>query len=162
VSRIVLFPMFLLALLLGAACQDAAEVEPERSTTGAMSAAGMDISADTLGLAPLVDLGGPAMDELRVHLDTVQGLSGDRLASVRERHGELIRAMMVRMTAEMNRLTMGGSGDWEDMMAAVRQDWELLPAIGIEELEEMLPEHVARVRRLMDLHRERMAEMHMG
>jgi hypothetical protein len=118
-------------------------------------------SPDSLANGRLVDLGGPAMDHLRAHLDSISGLTGERLQAARELHGAYIRSLLVQLTADTERLTMV-SADWQEAMQAVRADWERLPALSTGELEALMPEHLDRVRRLMELHRERMAEAHMG
>ncbi|MQA89783.1 MAG: hypothetical protein GEU90_06055 [Gemmatimonas sp.] len=109
---------------------------------------------------PMMDLGGPMMDRMLQHMDSVAQMSGDSLRAAPD-HRRMVGSMINRMTEEMGRLTMGASPGWTRLMESVRDDWERLPELDKEEFESFMSGHLERLRRLMDTHRELMAEMHM-
>ena len=147
-------------LFLLTACADAPEL-PEEAQSPPADAGMASPMPDTLARPPLADLGGPGMENLRAHLDSIQSLSGERLEAARATHSELIRSLLARIMTDFSGLTMV-SGELQGALREVREDWEGMATMDPARFEAFLPEHLARVRRLMDMHRERMAEAHMG
>lgn len=160
VNRIIRILLLSFFVSVPVACTETPE-PPQESEAPAPAGMAAATGPDTLAARPPVDLGGPGMDNLRAHLDSIEGLGGERLEGVRETHSELIRSMLVKVMTDLSGLVMV-SGDLQAAVQEVREDWERLPTLGTEELEAFFPDHLSRVRRLMELHRQRMAEAHMG
>ena len=155
------FPLLPLLIVVMTACADSPEPPPGAENPQAVSGMAAPEAPDSLTRQPLADLGGPGMENLRAHLNSIEGLSGARLEAVRDAHSELIRSTLARIMTDFAGLTMV-SGELQGALRDVRQDWERIPTLSPDEFEAFLPEHLTRVIRLIDMHRQRMAEAHMG
>jgi hypothetical protein len=68
-------------------------------------------------------------------------------------------SMLQQMDEEMRGMNMQPDAQWNATADSVRQDMTRLPDMSAAELQAFMPEHRARMMRLMDLHRSRMSNV---
>lgn len=142
-----------LAALLGACRADTEESAPEGAAE-----TGMPMMEDA-GMAGRAASGG--MEDMAAHMSMMAAMRGDSLHVQLPMHRQTVANMIARMDREMRDMDMVGDPAWNATVDSLREDLVHMPAMGPADLEAMMPEHLARARRLMEMHREMMADMGM-
>ena len=134
----------------------------ESETGTAADSAAVDTAAATDGMAGIPGMAGMAMDsagmaQMRGHMDSMMSGSGEQMQGMMAEH----RQMAANMLAQMNRDMQGMTADaeWTETVEAIREDLARMPEMTPEEFRTFLPEHRARMDRLMEMHGSMMAGM---
>jgi predicted small lipoprotein YifL len=149
------------ALALLAAC-GGAEKEPEVVADAEMvaePAGGME-GMPGMGGMESVGQGGIAA-QLQAHMQMMEGASGEELQRMLPEHRQLVANMVAQFNREMRDMNMADDSDWNQTVDALRNDLVRLPEMSADELQAFLPEHQARIDRLIDMHRGMMGDMQM-
>lgn len=111
---------------------------------------------------PSMDMGqsGAMMQAMTSHIETVQQIPGDSLATVLPAHRQQVANMIAQMNREMRDMSMPADAAWEAVVDSLRGDLTRMPEMSIDELQQLMPEHAVRVTRLMEMHRSMMEAMH--
>lgn len=141
------------AALLGACRADTEESVPEGAAE-----TGMPMTEDA-GMAGRASSGG--MEDMAAHMSVMAAMRGDSLQDQLPMHRQTVANMIARMDREMRDMDMVGDPAWNATIDSLRADLVHMPAMDPAELEAMMPDHLARARRLMEMHREMMADMGM-
>jgi hypothetical protein len=108
-----------------------------------------------------MQMGGGMMDQMRAHMQAMEGATGEQLRANLPQHRQMAANMISQMNREMRDMNMAADQEWNSTIDAIRGDLVRLPEMTAQELEAFMPEHRARVMRLMEMHRAMMAEMGM-
>jgi hypothetical protein len=99
------------------------------------------------------------MDSMQSEMGRMRGMSADQMAAEMEVHRQLTANMLAQMNADMRGMNMTGDPRWTALVDSVRQDLVQLPSVPRGQLETVMPGHLARVQRLMAMHRDMMSTM---
>ena len=146
--------LFSLALL---ACAGPDAPGGEDAAPAPAAAAGEEASMP--GMAGM-NGGGPA-EEMQAHLRSMEGAGGDSLKAMLAVHRQMSANTIARMNREMRDMNMSGDAAWNATVDSLRQDLVRMPEMGDDELHTFMPLHVARMNRLMEMHRTMMGSMKM-
>lgn len=130
----------------------------EMDQRGMEGMGGMENMEGMAGMAGM-EPGSGMMDRMRAHMEAMQGQTGEQFQSNLSRHRQMVANMVSQMNREMREMNMPADEEWSSVVEGVREDLRRLPEMTAAELEAVLPEHRARVLRLLDMHREMMAGM---
>ena len=108
-----------------------------------------------------MQMGGGMMQEMRAHMQAMEGETGDQYLANLPRHRQMVANMVSQMNREMREMDMAADPEWDSTVEALREDLRRLPEMSAAELEGFMPEHRARVVRLLDMHQAMMADMQM-
>lgn len=98
--------------------------------------------------------------EMQAHMQRMMGdTSGERMKAVLPLHRQMVANMLSRMNGEMRQMNMAAGADWTATVDSLRQDLVRLPELGAAGLEAAMPAHLARVRRLGEMHQSMMGDM---
>jgi hypothetical protein len=104
---------------------------------------------------------GGGMEGMAAHMSMMAAMRGDSLQVQLPMHRQTVANMIARMDREMRDMDMVGDPAWNATIDSLREDLVHMPAMDPADLEAMMPDHLARARRLMALYREMMADMGM-
>ena len=150
----------LMSLILAgalAACGGDEAPEAEAPDVVAEPAGGMAGMHDMGGM----QMGGGMMEEMRAHMQAMEGESGEQVRANLPQHRQMVANMISQMNREMRDMNMSADQEWNSTIDAVREDLRRLPEMSTQELESFMPEHRQRITRLLDMHRDMMANMQM-
>ncbi len=140
-------------LLAGCGGQDAGEP----------SADGIDETptAEMQGMEGMGDMqmDGGMMEQMQSHMQMMQGAPGDSLMTMMPTHRQMTANMMAQMNRQMRDMNMTADADWNATVDSLREDLIRMPEMNAAELQALMPEHRARIDRLMEMHRGMMEEM---
>ncbi|HUG39937.1 MAG TPA: hypothetical protein VMM12_05615 [Longimicrobiales bacterium] len=110
---------------------------------------------------PGMDMGpsGGMMGEMAAHMARTEGMRGDSLMAQLPTHRQLVANMIAQMNREMRQMDMGADAAWNATVDSLREDLVRIPDMDAAELQAMMPEHRARMTRLMEMHRAMMEDM---
>lgn len=148
----------LIAALSLAACGGGEPDEAPEAAVAEQPAGGMQGMEGMPGMQGMPMEGG-MMDEMRAHMQAMDGASGEALRADLPMHRQRVANMIARMNREMREMDMPADEEWDATVEALRDDLRRMPEMGADELEALMPEHRARVGRLMEMHGEMMAAM---
>jgi hypothetical protein len=123
-------------------------------------AAGPDAMGGMQGMGGM-QMGGGMMDEMRAHMQAMEGETGEQFKANLPQHRQMVANMVSQMNREMRDMNMTADQEWNSTIEAVREDLRRLPEMTAAELEGFLPEHRTRVMRLMEMHQGMMGNMKM-
>lgn len=146
------------ALVLLAACggtEEEPDVAAKEGVAGEQAAepgamAGME-GMQQAGVAP----------QLQAHMQMMQDASGEELQNMLPEHRQLVANTLAQMNREMRDMNMAEDPEWDQTVAALRRDLVQLREMTPAELQAFMPEHRARIDRLIEMHSEMMGEMQM-
>lgn len=104
---------------------------------------------------------GGAAPQLQAHMQMMQDASGEELQNMLPEHRQLVANTLAQMNREMQGMAMAADSEWDQTVAALRDDLVRLPEMATAELQAFMPEHQARIARLIEMHGEMMGEMQM-
>jgi hypothetical protein len=106
-------------------------------------------------------MGGGMMEQMQAHMQTMEGASGDQMIQMMPQHRQSVANLIAQMNREMRDMNMTADEEWSSTIEALRQDLTRMPEMTAAEMQALMPEHRARVMRLMEMHREMMQSMGM-
>ena len=136
--------------------EGAADTEVVAEPAAPAAAGGME----GLGRMESMQQGGIAA-QLQGHMQMMQNASGEELRMMLPEHRQLVANTIAQMNREMQSMDMSDNTDWNESVAALRQDLVRLPEMTPEELKAFIPEHQERINKLMDMHRSMLGDMKM-
>ena len=142
----------LLALLL-AACERGGQATPTADTVAAAD------SHAAHGAGGMVMPSGAMMEHMRSRLRAEERISGDSLRGSLPAHRQEAANLVAQLNKEMRDMNMAPDAAWQALTDSVRQDLTRLPDLGTPELAQAMPEHRARLERLMAMHETMMRGM---
>jgi hypothetical protein len=152
-----------LALAFTAACGGG-----ENASSGQAAAADSAPPAADGGMAGMEGMpgmGGGQQDDMtaqmQAHMQSMRGASGDSLVAMLPMHRQMAANMLARMNREMSQMNMPADAAWTATADSVRQDLTRMPEMDASEAQALMPQHEARLSRLMEMHRSMMGEMKM-
>lgn len=119
--------------------------------SGATGMPGMAGMSSTMGSA--------MMDSMQAHMRMMTSMTADKMAATFPTHSQMVANMLSQMTAEMRSMNMPADAAWTATIDSVRQDLIRLPVMTKPELKQAMPAHLARVSRVMQIHKDMMAKM---
>ena len=119
---------------------------------------GMEGMQGMEGMAGM-QMDGEMMAQMQAHMQMMEGTSGDAMMQMMSQHRPMLANMISQMSREMRDMNMTADEEWNSTIEALRQDLVRMPEMSAAEMESFMPEHHARVMRLMEMHQEMMAGM---
>ncbi|HET7275864.1 MAG TPA: hypothetical protein VFI91_11920 [Longimicrobiaceae bacterium] len=104
---------------------------------------------------------GSMMEQMHAHMQMMQGLGPDSLMVMMPEHRQMVANMLAQMNLEMREMNMADDPEWNEMVAALRDDLIRLPEMTADELQAFIPEHQTRIEVIMEMHRSMMGDMQM-
>ena len=98
-------------------------------------------------------MGAAMMDSMQTHLTMMDSMSTDRMKAMLPMHRQMVANMLSRMNSEMRQMNMSPDAAWTATIDSVRQDLTNMPEMSGSQLKAMMPDHHARVMRLLQAHR---------
>jgi hypothetical protein len=99
------------------------------------------------------------MQDMTSHMQMMQNVSADSMMTLMPAHRQMGENMLEQMDEEMRGMNMQPDAQWNAKADSVRQDMTRMPAMSPAELQAFMPEHRARMMRLMEMHRSMMGSM---
>jgi hypothetical protein len=99
------------------------------------------------------------MDSMQAQMRMMTSMTADQMAATLPTHRQMVATMLSQMTAEMRSMNMPADAAWTATIDSVRQDLIRLPVMTKPELKQAMPAHLARVSRVMQIHKDMMAKM---
>ncbi len=135
--------------------------EAETGAAGAAEPAGTGGAMEGMQGMGGMKMGGGAMDEMRAHMQAMEGKTGEQYKANLPQHRQTVANMIAQMNREMRDMNMTADQEWNSTIETLREDLRRLPDMSPVELETFMPEHRQRVMRLMEMHQGMMAGMSM-
>lgn len=145
----------ILGAAIFAACR-ASDRDASRSadTTRADTAGGM---AGMQGMQGMMGAG--MMDSMQTQMRMMDTIGADQMKAMLPMHRQMVANMLSRMNADMRSMNMTANQAWNETADSLRADLVRMPEMSAQELKTMMPDHRARMTRLMQMHRDMMARM---
>lgn len=99
------------------------------------------------------------MEQMQAHMRMMGDANADSMQAMLPLHRQMVANMISQFNREMREMDMMGDSRWDAIIDSLRQDNIRLPDMTTSELRVFMPEHHARVMRLMEMHRDMMSEM---
>lgn len=99
------------------------------------------------------------MQDMTSHIQMMQSVSADSMVTLMPAHRQMGENMLEQMDEEMHGMNMQPDAQWNATADSVRRDMTRMPDMSVAELQAFMPEHRARMMRLMDMHRSMMSSM---
>jgi hypothetical protein len=96
------------------------------------------------------------MQDMTSHMQMMQNVSADSMMILMPAHRQMGENMLEQMDEEMRAMRMQPDAQWNATADSVRQDMTRMPDMSAAELRAFMPEHRARMMRLMEMHRSMM------
>lgn len=107
-------------------------------------------------------MGNAMLDSMQGHMGMMmQGVTADQMKAMIPAHRQMVANMLSQLSADMRKMNMTGDAKWIALTDSVRQDLKRVPEMTGAELKSFMPQHGARVMRLMDMHHSMMGGMKM-
>lgn len=141
----------------GASRTAPAETSGTRGAGGTPGMGGMSGMNGMPGMGGMSGMGGGMMAQMMprmmTHMRMMQGASADSMAAMMPMHRQMVANMLAQMNGEMRGMQMPADARWTATADSLRQDLVRMPELSAPELKAMMPAHLERVKRLMDMHR---------
>lgn len=92
---------------------------------------------------------------MRQHMKSMQSMQSrtpDSLQIVLPEHRQKAANLIAEMNRQMRDMGMAPTAGWNELVDSLRQDLTRMPEIAGPDVQKMMPAHLARMNRLMDLH----------
>jgi hypothetical protein len=99
------------------------------------------------------------MQDMTSHIQMMQSVSADSMMTLMPAHRQMGENMLEQMDEEMRGMNMQPDAQWNATADSIRQDMTRMPDMSVAELQAFMPEHRARMMRLMGMHRSMMSSM---
>ena len=127
-----------------------------RSERDAVSDSATD-SASMTGMAGMSgDMMRQMMDSMEAHLRMMDTASAASMQTMMAKHHPMADSLVSRMDADMRRMNMAGDSAWTATVDAVRADLGRMHSMTPDSMKAVMPQHRARMMRLMEMHRRMM------
>ena len=137
-----------LASLTAAGCGRETERPEVRADTAEM----MEQADSAGGGMDAMQMQGSMMSGMRAHMDSLMGMSPDRMSGMLAAHERMMSQIMDRMGADMRGMNMRSDARWNALVDSIKADLADLPSLKDAELSARMRTHGGRVRRLIDMH----------
>ncbi|MGH7475695.1 MAG: hypothetical protein ACRELD_05350 [Longimicrobiales bacterium] len=142
---------------------------PEADTDTAADAQGTADQADRgmegmrgmAGMEGMQGMGGGMMERMQAHMQMMQGMSGDSMMAMMPQHRQMAANMIAQFNREMREMNMATDAEWNALVDSLRADLTRMPELSMAEMQALMPEHHARMRRLMQMHQSMMDDTQM-
>ena len=128
-----------LAIGMLAACGNKSEAPPAADSAGAMGGMAMQ--------------GMQMMPGMLAHLDSMAAMPLEGMAAMMAGHQDLASRMMDAMGADMRGMNMPPDSAWTALSDSLRRDLAEMPGLSGGPLGLRMEAHIARMRRMMAMHR---------
>jgi len=98
------------------------------------------------------------MDSMQTHMRMMDSM-GAGMKSMVPAHRQMVANMLSQLNGEMRKMNMTPDVKWTALTDSIRQDLVRIPDMTGSELRSFMPQHGARVMRLMEMHRAMMSGM---
>lgn len=139
----------LIGTLAFAGCRGDADRDQAGDDTGSMMGR-MDSGDVEMGDMPMQRM--PMMRRMRAHMDSMRGMSPERMQAMMAMHERMMAQMMDGMGSDMRRMARPTSPGWDALADSVNEDLAELPRLEGQALSDRMKAHADRVRRLMETH----------
>ena len=120
-------------------------------------------AADTgmQGMKGMEGMGGimGIMTQMQSHMRTMEAAGADSMQAMLPMHRQMAANMISQMNTEMRGMNMKPDSAWQATIDSLRQDLVRMPEMSAADLRTFMPQHGARMMRLMDAHRAMMGSM---
>ncbi|HSL70280.1 MAG TPA: hypothetical protein VK864_08545 [Longimicrobiales bacterium] len=140
------------AIALLTACNAADERETDAEVV-------RDTTAANTAMPGRQGMEGGMMTQMMSHMQTMQAMTGDSMKAMLPRHRQMADSMLAQMNRERHDMNLMADTTWNALADSVRNDMMRMPGMSGPELQTFLPQHGARMTRLMESH-QRMMESH--
>ena len=124
-----------------------------RSERDAVSDSATD-SASMTGMAGMSgDVMRQMMDSMEAHLRMMDTASAASIQTMMAMHHPMADSLVSRMDADMRRMNMAGDSVWTATVDSVRADLGRMHSMIPDSMKAVMPQHRARMMRLMEMHR---------
>lgn len=149
--------MILTSALVLAGCN---EERPQSGNTAvhAEGNAGMDRHARNVGHGGMQN---GVMGEMTAHMQMMTGASVDSMQAMLPMHRQIVANMLSQLNREMREMSMTTDAQWDATVDSLRNDLTRMPEMDGQELQEVMPAHHDRMKRLIEMHRTMMSDMEM-
>lgn len=130
-----------LAIGMLAACGKKGEAPPAAAADSAGAMGGMAMQ------------GMEMMPAMQAHLDSMAAMRPEQMAAMMTSHQDAASRMMDAMGADMRGMNMQPDPAWTALSDSLRRDLAELPGLSGEPLRLRMEAHIARMRRMMAMHR---------
>ncbi len=142
----------------GASRTAPAETSSTHGTGGTPGMGGMNGMNGMPAMGGMQGMGGGGMmaqmtPQMMTHMRMMQGASADSMAAMMPMHRQMMANMLARMNGEMRGMHMPADARWTATADSLRQDLVRMPELSAPELKAMMPAHLERMKRLMEMHR---------
>ena len=147
--------------LAAAACQGSGD---KTAAGGESAAAGQsDSMGGMAGMSGMSGMSGTmntaAMDSMHARMQMMDTMGAERMKQMLPMHRQMAANMLSQMNSEMRSMNMAADAAWTATVDSLRGDLVRMPDMSSAELKAMMPAHHARMRRLMQTHRDMMGKM---
>jgi hypothetical protein len=135
----------------------------ERPQTGdtAVPAEG-DAGMDSMpGMSDMERMQDGMMGEMMAHMQMMTGAGADSMQAMLPMHRQIVANMLSQMNREMREMSMTTDAQWDATVDSLRNDLTRMPEMDGQELQELMPAHHDRMKRLIEMHRTMMSDMEM-
>ena len=105
--------------------------------------------------------GGGMTEQMQSHMRMMDGAGADSMKAMLPMHRQMVANMISQFDREMRQMNMKADPAWQATIDSLRQENVRLPEMNASELRAFMPQHRARVMRLMDMHRAMMGNVKM-
>ena len=135
------------------------QASPSQDSSGA-KVADTSKAGGMAGTAGMQGMMSPAMaDSMQAEMRAMAAMTPDQMAAMLPIHRQMVGNMLAQMSSDMRSMNMPADAAWTALTDSVRQDLIRLPDMSKTELKQTLTAHLARVTRLMQMHKDMMAKM---
>jgi hypothetical protein len=125
----------------------------EKKATDSRAMPGMDTMSGMAEMGHMKMRADSLMPAMQLHLDSLASAPAFQLAVLMTAHEALASQMLDAMGGDMTAMGMKTDSAWQALSDSVRRDLADLPALGGALLEQLMHAHVARMRRLLVMHK---------
>ena len=102
--------------------------------------------------------GNGMMDSMQTHMGAFMAANTNQMKTMLPLHRQMVGNMIVRMNQDMRGMNVPTNAAWTSTMDSLQQDLLRQPKMSAGDLAASLPAHQARIRRLIQMHRDMMGK----
>lgn len=144
--------MLSVGVITAAACKGKDHAAEAARPAGQQGMGGMQMDSMPMGGDHMGMGGSNMMPMMRAHMDSMAGMSPQRMSGMMAMHERMMSQMMDRMGADMRSMHMSADTKWSSLSDSVKADLAELPGVQGKELSARMKAHAERVRRLIAMH----------
>lgn len=124
-----------------------------RSSGTAKSDESAAARADTSMMSGMMMGDTAMMSQMQSHMRMMEGVAADSMLKMLPMHRMMVANMISQFNSDMRAMNMSPEASWTATVDSLRTDLTRMPELNANELGQMMPGHLVRVTRLMDMHR---------